>query len=349
MAKTKSAPVRPVNVGVIGLGFMGLVHIKAYKQIPGARIVAVADAFKQPVNGVIPGVGGNVTDGDALKLDPGVKAYGSAAELIANADVQLVDICVPTPEHVTLSLAALKAGKHAVCEKPLARTSAQCRQVVRAAARAKTYFMPAMCMRFWPGWDWLKQAMARKRYGKVLAARFRRVSGPPGWSKANYFKGGESGGALLDLHIHDTDFVQFCFGRPKAVFSQGLSRFSGAVDHVVTQYVVKGGATVSAEGSWLMSGAHPFTMKYTVNFEKATAEFDISRGAQALRLYEDGKPMQTVKLEGVDGYVGELSHMIESIRRKRPPTTVTAQDGLSAVEICEAEEQSVLTGKLVKL
>lgn len=350
MSKSKPTSATTVNVGVIGLGFMGLTHLKAYRQIPGARIVAVADAFKQPVNGVIPGVGGNIGSDDAVKLDPDVKVYTSAGDLLADPAVQLVDICLPTAEHVALSVAALKAGKHVVCEKPLARTSAQCRQVVRAAARAKTYFMPAMCMRFWPGWDWLKQAIDRKTYGKVLAARFRRVSGPPGWSKANYFKGGESGGALLDLHIHDTDFVQFCFGKPKAVFARGLSRFSGAVDHVVTQYLVKGGATVSAEGSWLMSGAHPFTMQYTVNFEKATAEFDIARGPEALRLYEDGKATaQVVKLEGADGYVGELGHMIESIRRKRPPTVVTAQDGLTAVQICEAEEQSVLSGKLVAL
>ncbi|MBP7825472.1 MAG: Gfo/Idh/MocA family oxidoreductase [Verrucomicrobia bacterium] len=349
MTKPKSSSSRPVNVGVIGLGFMGLVHIKAYRQIPAARLVAVADAFKQPVNGVIPGVGGNITDGDALKLTPGVQAYRDAADLIADPNVHLVDICVPTPEHVSLSVAALKAGKHVVCEKPLARTSAECRQVTRAAARAKGFFMPAMCMRFWPGWDWLKQAIDRKTYGPVLAARFRRVSGPPGWSKANYFKGGESGGALLDLHIHDTDFVQFCFGRPQAVFSRGLSRFSGAVDHVVTQYIVKGGAAVSAEGSWLMSGAYPFTMKYTVNFAKATADFDIARGDEALRLYPDGRPVQTIKLAKSDGYVGELAHMIQSIRRKRPPTTVTAKDGLTAVEICEAEEQSVLTGKVIRL
>ena len=84
MTKPKSSSSRPVNVGVIGLGFMGLVHIKAYRQIPGARLVAVADAFKQPVNGVIPGVGGNITDGDALKLTPGVQAYRDAADLIAD-------------------------------------------------------------------------------------------------------------------------------------------------------------------------------------------------------------------------------------------------------------------------
>jgi len=328
---------------------MGLVHIKAYGRIPGVKLVAVADAFKQPVNGVIAGVNGNINDANALRLDPDVRVYRDANDLLADLRVQLVDLCVPTPEHVRLSLAALKAGKHVVCEKPLARTSALCRQIVRAAASAKTYFMPAMCMRFWPGWDWLKRAIDRQTYGSVLAARFRRVSGPPGWSRANYLKGGESGGALLDLHIHDADFVQFCFGRPQTVFSLGQSRFSGAVDHVVTQYVVKGGVTVSAEGSWLMSGTHPFSMTYVVNFENATAEFDIARAAEALRLYEEGKPMQVVQLEGVDGYVGELTHMVESIRRRRPPTVVTAKDGLSAVEICEAEEKSVLTGKLVRL
>jgi predicted dehydrogenase len=349
MPNPKSPSTATVNVGVIGLGFMGLMHIKAYRQIPGARLVAVADAFKQPVNGIIPGVSGNMTDTDALRLEAGVETCRSAEELLANPAVQLVDICVPTPEHVKLSLAALKAGKHVVCEKPLARTSAQCRPIVRAAARARTYFMPAMCMRFWPGWDWLKQTIDRKTYGKVLAARFRRVSGPPGWSKASYFKGADSGGALLDLHIHDADFVQFCFGKPRAVFARGLSRFSGAVDHVVTHYLVKGGATVSAEGSWLMSGAHPFSMAYTVNFETATAEFDSALGAEALRLYEDGKPVQVLKPEGVDGYVGELGYMIECIRRKRPPTVVIAKDGLTAVAICEAEEKSVWSGKLVKL
>jgi len=333
----------------VGLGFMGLVHIRAYRQIPGARLVAVADAFKQPVNGVLPGVGGNVTDADAVRLEPDVAVYRSAAELLAHPQVELVDLCVPTPQHVELSLAALRAGKHVICEKPLARTAALCRRIVRAAAAARTFFMPAMCMRFWPGWDWLKRAIERQTYGRVLAARFRRVSGPPAWSRASYFKGSESGGALLDLHIHDADFVQFCFGRPRAVFAQGLSRFSGAVDHVVAQYLVRGGAVVWAEGSWLMSGAHPFSMGYTVNFENATAEFDSARGAEALRLYHEGGPAQTVPLAAADGYVGELTHMIECIRRRRRPTVVTARDGLAAVELCEAEEQSVRTGKLVRL
>src|SRR6185295_1853342 len=151
---------------------------------------------------------------------------------------------------------------------------------------AKGFFMPAMCMRFWPGWAWLKELADKNIYGKILAARFRRVTSPPGWSRDSYFKGGDSGGALLDLHIHDTDFVQFLFGRPTAVYSTGLSRFSGAVDHVVTQYHVAGGAPVYAEGSWILTSG--FNMSYTVIFERATVDFDSARGAESLHLMEEG-------------------------------------------------------------
>lgn len=341
--------MKTVHLGVIGLGFMGMVHIKAYKHVPGTKLTAVSDAFKQPVNGVLPSVSGNVTGGDALQLDAGTKFYQHWEELIADPAVDLVDICVPTSDHVKISLAALKAGKHVICEKPMARTAALCREIVAAAAEAKGAFMPAMCMRFWPGWDWLKSAITNQTYGKVLAARFRRVSAPPGWSRGTYFKGGESGGALLDLHIHDTDFVQFCFGRPKAVFSSGCTRFSGAIDHVATTYHVEGGAVVTAEGSWIMNEGFPFTMTYTVNFERATADFDISRGAEALKLYEEGKPAATVPLDEGDGYIGELRHLVESIQNGVRPSIVTAQDGATAVEICEAEERSVHSGQLVKL
>jgi predicted dehydrogenase len=241
----------------------------------------------------------------------------------------------------------LQAGKHVLCEKPLARTSALARQIVEAARSAKGFFMPAMCMRFWPGWAWLKELAAQDTYGKILTARFRRVSAPPGWSRDSYFKGGDSGGALLDLHIHDTDFVQFVFGRPINVFSTGQSRFSGAIDHVVTQYQVASGATVYAEGSWLLTSG--FNMSYTIVFERATLDFDSARGADALRLDEEGQPSRTVKPEGVDGYVEELRHLLASIQSGKAPTIVTPQDGLSAVEICEAVESSVQTGRVVEL
>ncbi len=339
-----------INVGVIGLGFMGVTHIKAYRRIPNARVAAICDAFKLPADGVIASVAGNVADPDPVTLDlTQVQSTKDYREVLANDDIQVVDICLPTAQHVEVAIAALKAGKHVVCEKPLARTSAQCAEIVAAAKVARGFFMPAMCMRFWPGWSWLKAAIDDGRYGNVLAARFRRVSGPPGWSKGTYFKGSDSGGALLDLHIHDTDFVQFLFGRPRRVYSRGLSRFSGATDHVLTQYDVACGATVSAEGSWLMSEGFGFNMAYTVNFERATADFDLSRGAETLRIFGDGTGARVEKIEEGDGYIGELTHFLESVAAGRPPTVVTPDDGAAAVAICEAEEKSVLSGQPVEV
>ena len=334
-----------INVGVIGLGFMGVTHVKAYQKIDGVRIGAICDAVRLPKDGVLAGISGNIAEHDAVRFDmTQVKACSDFNELLTNPDIQLVDICVPTTDHPKVALAALKAGKHVVCEKPLARTSALAREIVTAAESAKTFFLPAMCMRFWPGWAWLRDAVQDNRYGRASAARFRRVSSPPGWSRNVYFKGSESGGALLDLHIHDTDFVQFLFGRPNRVSSTGVTRFSGAIDHVVTQYQVEGGASVSAEGSWIMPEGYGFNMAYTVIFEKATADYDLARGAEALKVFEEGQPPHVVPTEG-DGYVGELSHLVQSIRDQKPPTVVSARDALSAVEICEAEERSVQSGQ----
>jgi predicted dehydrogenase len=281
----------------------------------------------------------------------GVKATKHFTELLADPELQAIDICAPTKAHAELAVAALRAGKHVLCEKPLARTSAAARQIVDAAASAKGIFMPAMCLRFWPEWAWLKEAIAGCRFGQVLAARFRRVAEPPGWGRNTFFNGAESGGALFDLHVHDTDFVNFCFGRPRSVFSSGYQKFSGAIDHVVTQYDVAEGAIVHAEGAWAMSQGFGFNMSYTVNFERATADYDLARGKEALKLSEAGQPTRIVAMpaEPCDGYVGELRHFVECIRNGKAPSVVTAQDGLASIEICEAEERSVNTRQIVKL
>jgi len=166
----------------------------------------------------------------------------------------------------------------------------------------------------------------------------------PGWSKATYSSGKLSGGALLDLHIHDTDFVQFLFGRPQSVFSAGVQRSKDSIDHVVTQYNYRGGPAVYAEGGWLLFGN--FNMSYTVLCERATLDFDLSRGADTLIVTEQGKKTRVVKSGGGDGYIGEMRYMLEAIQTGKAPKVVTAQDGLSAVQICEAEAKSVRSGKV---
>ena len=336
---------RKVNVAVVGLGFMGVTHIKAYLQLKAAKIVAVCDSVRFPVNGVLPGVAGNITGSGAIDLGRDVKVYRALDELLADPAVDLVDLCVPTPMHPEQAIAALKAGKHVLCEKPLALNSARSRDIVRAAETARGFFMPAMCMRFWPGWCCLQEVVAKKTYGKVQAARFRRMSPMPGWSKATYGPGNQTGGALFDLHVHDIDFVQFLFGRPASVFSTGVTRGGGSVDHVVTQYNYPGGPAVYAEGSWLLNGN--FSMSYTMLCERATLDYDSARGAEALQIAEAGKKPRLVKPDGTDGYTGEIRYLLEAIQSGQAPKVVTARDGLSAVQICEAEAKSVKTGRVV--
>ena len=232
---------RKVSVAVVGLGFMGVTHIKTYLQLKAAKIVAVCDSVRLPVNGVLPGVTGNITGSGAIDLGRKVKVYRELADVLADPEVELVDLCVPTVLHPEQAIAALKAGKHVLCEKPLALKSAQARKIVQAAQSASGFFMPAMCMRFWPGWCCLKKVVTEKLFGKVQAARFRRMSPMPGWSKATYASGNLSGGALLDMHIHDTDFVQFLFGRPASVYATGVTRPGNSIDHVVTQYIYPAG------------------------------------------------------------------------------------------------------------
>ena len=339
-----------INVAVVGLGFMGITHLKAYRQLPNVRIAALCDATRLPVDGVLAAGGGNLGSDESLTFDmTQVKATANLDELLADPSIDLIDICVPTLVHPRLAIAALQAGKHVICEKPLARTAAAAREIEAAAAVATGFFMPAMCIRFWPEYAWLKQAIDGQAYGRVLAARFRRVSEPPAWGREHFFDGAKSGGAILDLHIHDADFVQYCFGRPQAVYAQGFSQYSGEIDHVVAQYQVACGAVVSAEGGWVMGDGHGFEMAFTVIFENATVDFNCTRGADGLRVFKNGQAARTIAMEPGDGYLGELGYMIQCILTGQAPGIVTARDGASAVEICEAEGESIRTGRMVAL
>lgn len=336
-------PNKQVNVAVAGLGFMGVTHLRAHLDNPAARVVAVCDATRIPVDGVLPGVAGNIKKSDDIRLGPDVSVFRSLDGLLADPEVELVDICTPTHLHPEQAIVALRAGKHVLCEKPLARTSAEAGEILKVAEASPGMLMPAMCMRFWPGWAWLKQAVAERSFGRVLAASFRRVSEMPAWNR----QGSYSGGALFDLHIHDSDFVNFLFGRPASVFSCGVTGNSGDVDHVVTQYHIPGGPAVHAEGSWLLKRG--FNMAYTLHCERATVDFDLSRGVDALHVTEQGCDPRIVKLEGLDGYGAETRYFVDCVAHGRLPQIVTAQDGMTALEICEAEEKSVHTGQPVGL
>jgi predicted dehydrogenase len=335
-----------INVGIIGLGMMGRTHYEAYEKVSDkARVTAVADIDPKRAAGDLAGTAGNVLQGGISQLPMDrIKGTTDYRELLRNPDIQIIDVCVPTPSHAEIAVAALQSGKHVMCEKPLARTAADGRKIADAARGANGFFMPAMVMRFWPQWVWLKKAVTEKRYGKVLSAQFRRVSNMPGnW----YRDGGKSGGAALDLHIHDTDFVLHLFGRPRGVYSRGYTKGTGAMDHLTTHFLYDDVPHVVAEGGWCMSDGFGFSMRYTVNFENATADFDLAR-KDPLLLTTGGKTNPVDAGPG-HGYEPEVRYFVECVAKGTRPTIVTADDGLQSVEIVEAEVESVRTGQTVKL
>ena len=334
---------KKVNVAVVGLGFMGVTHLRAYQKLRNVRIVAVCDPTRAPVNGVLGGVNGNIGDSSALVLGDGVKVYREFSEMLADRDVELVDICTPTKWHPAQVAEAMRAHKHVLCEKPLAQNAGDVKKILAAANGNGNFLMPAMCMRFWPGWAEMKKIVTDKTHGQVLAANFRRVSAKPAWSK----NGVHAGGALYDLHIHDTDFVNYLFGRPQSVFSTGVQDAHGSIDHVVTQYIYDDGPMVHAEGSWLL--AEGFNMAFTLHCERATIDFDLARGAGALQISRVGKTQRLLKPAGTDGYSEEIRYFVNCVARGEKPSVVTAHDSVTALEILRAEEKSVRTGRVVKV
>jgi predicted dehydrogenase len=334
-----------VRVGIIGLGMMGGMHYRAWGEIEGAQVVAVADADAKRAAGDLSDSWSNMP-GAATQLDmTTIRGTTDPRELIALDDVDVVDICVPTPYHAELAIAALDAGKHCICEKPLARTAEQARAVAAAAEKARGFCLPAMCVRFWPQWAWLAETVQAGTYGAVLDANFRRVGAmPPGW-----FANGElSGGAVLDLHLHDTDFVKFALGKCEAVQSFGRVGKSGCVDQLVTHYLYgPDGPRVTAEGSWAMADGFPFRMDYTVNFERATAEYVMLR-EQPLTVYQEGKA-EVVDCPGADGWQNELAYMARCVSAGTAPTTVTVADAAESIRIVEAEIESIRTGRRVEV
>jgi len=331
------------KVGVIGLGMMGGTHLDVYAKVRGAKVVAVSDANPKRLSGEASAAGnikGQAQGGFDLS-NPNLRRYDEGMDLIADPEVELVDICLTTPLHADYAIAALKAGKHVLVEKPLARTFKDAKRLADVAAKSSSLSMCAMCMRFWPGWTWLKDAVDKGTYGKVLAATFRRVANHPGGPF--YSDGSQCGGAILDLHIHDTDFVQYLFGMPKSVTSIGYSRITTEIDHVSTSYEYDDVPMVVAEGGWAMSDGFGFSMRYTVNFEDATAIFDLA-GEHPLTLVRKGKSAP-VKLPAGMGYEHEIRYFLECIRKGERPATVTLGDAANSVKIVEAEVKSIESGK----
>jgi predicted dehydrogenase len=182
----------------------------------------------------------------------------------------------------------------------------------------------------------------------VRSALFRRVGAMPPWSWQNWFSdSARSGGAALDLHVHDVDLVQWFFGLPEALSAVGTTDAHGGVNYIFTQYRYGDGPAVAAEGGWL-PGPVPFRMGALLQFESATVEYD-TRQSPALAVYRPGEQVDHPSVPPADGYAEELRYFAECVSAGRKPERVSADDAVRAVKLVEAEVKSVQKGRPVKV
>ena len=334
------------NIAIIGFGLMGRVHLRSYLVDGRANVLAVADPNPRAMDS--DEVRGNLKEIErSANFDASALRHETAVEAVLDDDsIDAVSICNPTGEHVGTVIAALEAGKHVLVEKPLGLNFEESATAVAAANdHPNLIAMPAMCMRFWPAWKWLRDRVHDGRFGRVRSATFTRMGVMPTWASF-YRDADQSGGAILDLHIHDADFVRYCFGNPRMVESTGYSETTKGIDHVVTRYGFdRGPDIVVAEGGWTMKPGFEFTMRYLVNFEHASATFNLSSEPQ-LKVTLD-QAGDVGKLPAGEGYPAEISYFLDCIEQKRRPQIVTMQDGAEAVRLIEAERESVRLGQPV--
>src|SRR3954447_14383926 len=224
-----------VGIGIVGIGFMGMIHYLAAGKLSGAKVVALCSRDPRKLAGDWTSIQGNFGPrGTQMDLSTHAR-YRDIAEILADPTVDLVDLCVPNDEHAPLAIRALEAGKHVLVEKPIALTTADADAMVAAARASGKLLMVAHVLPFFPEFAFAAEAIKTGRYGALRAAHLKRVIAKPDWSRG-IADADRSGGPAIDLHIHDTPYLSLVCGVPRAVHSRGVVEES-AVVHLTTQYL----------------------------------------------------------------------------------------------------------------
>jgi len=336
-----------MRVGIVGFGFMGRQHLNCYRALRGVRVAAICDSDKARLKSSGK-IAGNIGSDTTLDLGD-IAIYTDFEKMLAEQKLDAVSITLPTFMHRDFTVKALESGLHVLCEKPMAMDVEQCRAMISAAKTNKRILQIGHCVRFWPEYAKVKEILDSGKYGDVLAASFRRVGAVPGWSWKNWLiHAKQSGGAIMDLHIHDTDYIQYLFGLPQAVRSEAVVGTSGGFDYVATQYVYKNNKVISAEGGFVMSPDFKFEMSFVISLEKATIVYDC-RHTPTLQVYLARGGCITPKIESGDGWSREIAHFVKKVKGIKVPRIISPVDSLNAVKIILAEKRSAENKKEVAI
>jgi len=324
-----------IKVGIIGIGGMGRMHFNCYGNNTGAQVVALCDVDPRKRAGDWSSIGLNIdtSKSDAVDLS-GIRTYARAEELIADPEVRLVDICLPTPMHAANTIAALRAGKDVLCEKPMAFSAEECAAVEQAARESGRQLMIGHCLRYWPQYLKAHEIISGGEYGRVRYARFFRTSGTPWWSWDGWLTdGSRSGGVVLDMHIHDADTALWWFGAPQQITADGIV-VDGLPLTVDALWRYDNGPLVYLHGTWDHNGS-PFGYSFTVVMEHATLAFDSGWGGSELRLYQGdaaGSTSQEIPVTDELAYQKEIDDFVDCLATGRRLERVTPSASRLSVE-----------------
>lgn len=322
-----------LKIGLIGCGFMGTMHANCYKNLPGVELAAVAD----------------IRAGKAQELARGTNAaiYADGKDLIANAQVDAIDICLPTYLHAEYALLAMDKVHYLMVEKPVTLTVAESEALMKKCAQTGCQVQVGQVIRFWDEYVALREMVNSGKYGKVINANFRRISPTPDWGWNNWLHDVSlSGGAAQDLHIHDVDYVLSLFGEPKALHSVRNSQ--GEPNSYVNTLMQYEDFAVGVEGTWDLPGCHPFQATFRVVFENAVVENDggkfmcyTAQGAQEIvieKLELAGEGGTQGNISELGGYFNELLYFTQQAVAGAPIAQASLADAAASLRFLLEKE-----------
>lgn len=346
-----------IRIGLIGVGFMGMTHFEAARQLNGGRITALATRSEKKRGGDWSDIQGNFGPRGSSEVDlTGVAAHADYRRILDDPEIDLVDICLPTDQHEAVTLEALAAGKHVLVEKPISIELDAAERMLAAAKKADRMLMVAHVLPFFPMFRWAREAIESGRYGKLRSAFFRRVITPPDWSNdMQDFR--KLGGWGIDLHIHDNHYIGLVCGVPQGVFSRGLLA-ENLVNHVATNYVYDDAEkTVTAISGGIAAHGLKFAHSFEIMLERATIQFDAGTYGsdwvenRPLTLITDDGAIETPdpggRTEWCGAFTDELQEAVDAVSSGTEPATINAQLACDALRLCVAEGQSIAAGRVV--
>lgn len=345
-----------IRVGIIGLGFMGWMHWLAYQRLRGVRVTAVCDRNPHRTAGDFRDVRGNFgPPGKKVSLR-GANGYSAWQDLIRDPSIDLVDITLPTALHADVAVAALDAGKHVLCEKPMALVLADCRRMTRAADRAGRMLLAAHVLPFFPEYAWALRTIRSGRFGRLLGGSFKRVISDPTWIE-NYWSPTHVGGPMFDLHVHDTHWIRLLFGQPAGVTTTGRCR-DGVPEFWHTLFHFNTGAAVQSTCGVIDQPGRSFDHGFELHLERSTLAFEyaVLTGTgrylcEPMLLGASGNVTRP-KLPAsgpLDAFVAELRDAVRCVRTNCRSEILDAELAQAAIAICHAEADSLVSGQRVNL